>query len=244
MAESQSSSQYSDSQQYAQSEESQTDQQYLLPNQPQPEYLLLEWFADSRLAMKRSREYYSSLAVIVLLLSLILFFANQVLLIFVLVSFLFVTYVLASVQPDTIHLALTSYGIQYRDRLYYWEELGRFWVTQRAGYAQVHIEAPAFMANQIILLPSNQQSPILVTVDDIVSILSRYIPYEEPNPTQIDRWVQLLEEKFPLESTSAQTSTQSATNVRVQPDESTSPASSVPPAPSTPSASLDQNTQR
>lgn len=173
---------------------------FVLPNQPEPEYLLLEWLADSRVARKRSREYYSSLAVIVLLLSLILFFANQVLLIFVLVSFLFVTYVLASVKPDTVHNMITSYGIRYRDKLYFWEQMGRFWVTEHGGKAQVHIEAPAFLSSQIVLLPSNSASPIKVTIEDMVTILGSYLPYEEPNPTQIDRWVQWLEEKFPLEA--------------------------------------------
>lgn len=175
-------------------------QEFYLPNQPEPEYLFVEWLADSRISQKRSKEYYSSLAVIVLLLSLILFFANQVLLIFVLVSFLFVTYVLASVKPETVRNALTTYGVRYRDRLFYWEQLGRFWISEHRGQVQLHIEAPApMLSNQIILLPSNAASPTPVTMEDMVSIIGRYLPYEEPTPTQIDRWVNWIEEKFPLE---------------------------------------------
>ncbi len=175
--------------------------EFMLPNQPEPEYLLVEWLADSRIAQKRSREYYSSLAVIVLLLSLILFFANQVLLIFVLVSFLFVTYVLASVKPETVHNVITTYGVRYQDRLFYWEQLGAFWLSEHHGEVQVHIHAPApMLSNQIILLPANSASPVPVTIEDLIDILGRYLPYEEPSPTQIDRWVTWIEEKFPLES--------------------------------------------
>ena len=45
------------------------------PLQPQPEFLIAEWLGDSRVTTVRSRQYYSSLAVIVLLSSLFLFFA-------------------------------------------------------------------------------------------------------------------------------------------------------------------------
>jgi len=138
--------------------------------------------------------------VIVLLFSLILFFANQVLLIFVLVSMLFLSYVLATVRPDTIHNMITTYGIRYQNKLYFWEDLGNFWITEHNGKYQIHIEAPVFLSNRIVLLPSNDSSPIYVQMEDIVDLLARYLPYQEPTPTQIDRWVLWVQEKFPLES--------------------------------------------
>lgn len=172
----------------------------MLPNQPEPEYLILEWLADSRIARKRSREYYSSLAVIVLLLSLILFFANQILLIVVLIAFLFVTYVLASVKPDTVHNMITTYGIRYRNQLFYWQQLGRFWVTERGGKQQLHVEVPGYWLQEIVLLPSNPQSPLVVTLPEMIDLIGRYLVYEEPVPTQIDKWVEWLEERFPLDT--------------------------------------------
>lgn len=167
--------------------------------QPAPEQLLLQWIADSRVSQKHSREYYSSLAVIVLLISLILFFAGQVLLIFVLLSFLFISYVLATVKAEQVTLQVTTYGIRYNGKLYYWYQLGRFWVRKNKGIEEVHIEAPVFLGSELILLPANEQSPSAVTADDVSEILSRFLVYEEPLPSQIDNWIQWLEEKFPLE---------------------------------------------
>lgn len=167
--------------------------------QPAPEQLLLEWMADSRVYRKRSKEYYSSLAVIVLLISLILFFMGQILLIFVLLSFLFISYVLATVRPETIGIQLTSYGVRYNRKLYYWGELGRFWIRQNHGIPEVHIEAPVFLGSELILLASNEKSSNAVSADDIAEMMSRFLVYEEPLPSQIDKWVQWLEEKFPLE---------------------------------------------
>lgn len=167
--------------------------------QPAPEQLLLEWMADSRLYRKRSKEYYSSLAVIVLLVSLIMFFMGQVLLIFVLISFLFISYVLASVKPEVIPIQLTTYGIRHNRKLYYWGELGRFWIRKTPGGEEIHIEAAVFMGSELILLASNSSSSFSVSIDDIAEILSRFLVYEEPFPSRLDRWVQWLEEKFPLE---------------------------------------------
>lgn len=167
--------------------------------QPEPEYLIVDWHADSRVTRQRSKEYYSSLAVIVLLLSLILFFANQVVLIFVLLSFLFISYVLASVKAETIQHMITTYGIRYRGQLYYWDQMSRFWVRNNHGTYEVHVEIPHLWFNEIILLPANSSSAVPLTVEDLIDLLGRYLPYEEPIPTQFDHWVQWLEEKFPLE---------------------------------------------
>lgn len=170
------------------------------PLQPQPEYLIAEWEADSRVTTPRSRQYYSSLAVIVLLASLILFFAGQTLLIFVLLAFLFISYVLNSIHAERIIHQVTTYGIRYRgEKLYYWEQLGRFWVRNNRGNLEVHVEAPSHFGNELILLPSSEPGEESVMAQDLVDIFSRYLLYEEPVPSQMDRWVMWLQDKFPLE---------------------------------------------
>lgn len=170
------------------------------PLQPQPEYLLLEWEADSRVSQKRSKEYYSSLAVIVLLVSLILFFAGQTLLIFVVLSFLFISYVLASIKAERVVHQITTYGVRYQaERLYYWEQLGRFWLRSNHGFVEIHIESPNTFGNELILLAPQSQNPEDVNLQDIIDVFSRYLVYEEPIPSRIDRWVMWLQEKFPLE---------------------------------------------
>lgn len=170
------------------------------PLQPQPEFLYLEWLADSRVTTKRTPQYYSSLAVIVLLVSLILFFAGQTLLIFVVWAFLFISYVLSTVKAEDTAHQITSYGIRYRgEKLYYWEQLGRFWVRDNRGHLELHVEAPTHFGNELILLPANERSPDPVSVQDMIEVLSVYLIYEEPIPSQLDRWVLWLQDKFPLE---------------------------------------------
>jgi hypothetical protein len=196
------------------------------PLNPQPEYLLLEWEADSRVSVRRTKQYYSSLAVIVLLVCLILFFAGQTLLIFVVLAFLFITYVLNSARAERVIHQLTTYGIRYRgERLFYWDQLGRFWTRLNQGRIEIHVEAPTFLGNELILLPSSDQElnaarqqieqwqaedssfsqvnpedvPKVASHQDIIDVLSLYLLFEEPIPSQLDRWVLWLQEKFPLD---------------------------------------------
>lgn len=171
-----------------------------LPTPLEPEYLLLQWTADSRVVHKRSNEYYSSLAVIVLLISLILFFAGQILLIVVLVAFLFLAYVLASVKAERVLNQVTTYGVRIRGELHPWDRIVRFWLEINRGITEVHVETPTFLSGEIILLVDPVKDPQAdMTIEDITTVLSMYVPESRPRPSFVTRWSRWLEEKFPLD---------------------------------------------
>jgi hypothetical protein len=191
----------------------------LLPG-PEPEYLVLEWFADSRYVRPRTRQYYSSMLVLVILFSLLLFLANQIVLIALVLSFFFITVVLAQVKPETVHIQLTTYGVRYQDQLIFWDEITRFWIRDIHGFEQVHLEVPEKIFRQLILLPSNQSSPVQVGVNDIVELVGRVVPYQEPLPNRFDLWVQWIERKFPLESEPIEAPPQNPSVTQVTTEES------------------------
>jgi hypothetical protein len=157
------------------------------------EKLLLSWDAPSRPFKKRDREYYTTIAIIVFLLSLILFFAGQFLVIAVVLSLGFVSYVLASVPPDMIHVSITSFGIHLGDQMFYWQELGRFWFSTKYKADLMHVEtARAFPAQLAILL--GDKSP-----DEVKKVMLKYSVFEKPRPTWLDNAAKWMQEKFPLE---------------------------------------------
>lgn len=160
------------------------------------ERLLLEWDAPSRPFKKRDREYYTTIGIIVFLLSLILFFAGQFLFIAVLVSLAFVSYVLASVPPDHHHIAITTFGIHVGDQLFYWEELGRFWFSQKYKSDVLHVETGRAFPAQLILLLGEQ------TVEDVKKVMLKHIIFETPRATWLDNAAKWMTEKFPLEKES------------------------------------------
>lgn len=205
----------------------------LLPG-PEPEYLVLEWYADSRYVRPRTRQYYSSQLVLVVLFSLLLFVANQIVLIALLWTFFFINLVLARVKPETVHVQITTYGIRYQDQLIFWDEISQFWIRDIHGFQQVHVEVPEKVFRQLVLLPSNASSAVQVGIQDIVELIGRVVPYQEPLPSRFDNLVEWLEQKFPLESEPIPAQTQQPVEPVSQPEQMSSQPQETPMQPQPP----------
>lgn len=157
------------------------------------EKMLISWTAPSRPYRKRDKEFYTTIGIIVFLVSLILFFAGQFLFIAVVVSLAFVAYVLATVPPDNVHNAITTFGIHTGSGLFYWEELGRFWFTEANKTKMLHVEtARAFPGVLMLLLDTVDQ-------EELKKIMVKYAIFEKPKDTWLDNAGKWLQEKFPLE---------------------------------------------
>ncbi len=163
------------------------------PNRVEQEYLFLSWSAPSRAFKKRDREYYTTIAVIVVLLSVILFFAGQFLPIAVVISAAFLSYVMAAVPPHTVQHEITSYGIRTLGRLYTWDELGRFWFTEQFKQKILNVEHFGSLPAKFIILLNEQSEK------EVEMVLSEYLVHQTPLPTFLDKASAWLQEKIPLE---------------------------------------------
>lgn len=159
---------------------------------PQPEEFIFEWKAMSRPYKKRNRQYYTTVALIVFLVSAILFFAGQFLPIAVVVTVAFLVYVLSSVPPQESRIIITTYGIRFDDQLYYWEELGRFWLDERNDQKVINIELGRFPHRITLLYQEKDES-------SIIDILSEVLLQERPPLTSYEKASKWLAEKVPLE---------------------------------------------
>lgn len=162
-------------------------------SKPLPELTVIEWEAPSRPFKARSRQFFSSILIIGLLISLILFFAGQVLPIAVVVAIIFLVYVMSVVPPGMVKHALTTSGIRIENKLYYWEEMGTFWYTQKYGQKLLHIEIARFPTRLVMLLGE-------VTEEEMTRILSEVLIQHQPEPTFYEKATEWLQEKIPLES--------------------------------------------
>jgi len=159
---------------------------------PQPEETIFQWVAESRPYKKRDKQYYITIALIVFLVSLILFFAGQFLPIAVVIAAAFLAYVLSSVPPDKTDIIITTYGIRFDGQLYYWQELGRFWLGERQDQNIINIELGRF-PHRITLVYDKQDE------QTIVEVLSEILLFEKPPLTSYEKASQWLSEKIPLE---------------------------------------------
>lgn len=157
------------------------------------EKIELAWEAPARPFKKRDREYYTTIAIIVFLLSLILFFAGQFLVIAVVLSLGFVSYVLASVPPEMVHISVSTFGIHIGDQMYYWQELGRFWFSEKYKANLMHVETARAFPAQLAILLGDQN------MDEVKKVMLKYAMFEKPRPTWLDNAANWMQKKFPLE---------------------------------------------
>jgi hypothetical protein len=159
---------------------------------PQPEEIILEWQAPSRPFKKHNKQYFTTIITIVLLLSLILFFAGQILPIAVVIAVAFLAYVMATIPPHTITNQLTTYGVRTEDNLYFWEELGFFWFEKKYSEDVLLIEVARFPNRLSLLIGSS-------TKEEVRDILSQVLLEERPPLTEIERLAKWLQKKVPLD---------------------------------------------
>lgn len=160
---------------------------------PLPEETLLTWRSASRPFKKRNRQFYTTIATIVILISLILFFAGQFLPIAVVISIAFLSYVLSSVPPNESEKKITTYGIRVEDELYYWEEMGRFWFDEKYGSPIVQIEIIRFPGRLTLLMGDLKN-------EELEDILKEVLIKQKPEDTFFDKSANWLQEKIPLDN--------------------------------------------
>lgn len=159
----------------------------------EPEQLFLEWQAPNRPFKKRNRQYYTTIAIIVLLICLILFFAGQFLPIAVVIAVAFMAYVLSAVPPETVTNQITTYGIRTDNTLYDWTILGRFWFSTKYQQRLLHVET-AKLPGQLTLVVTDLDET------EVVEFLSIFLRYEIPPATAFEKAARWLQEKVPLDT--------------------------------------------
>ncbi|MDQ5951292.1 MAG: hypothetical protein QG639_569 [Patescibacteria group bacterium] len=159
---------------------------------PLPEEILFEWEALSRPFKARNRQYFTTIGLIAALVALILLFAGQMFSVAVIAAVIFVIYVLNTTPPGMVNHKLTTYGIRVENNLYYWEEMGRFWFTEKFGQHILNIEIARF-PNRLTLLLGD------VNKDDMQLVLSEVLLNQQPPPTAYEKAAAWLQEKLPID---------------------------------------------
>lgn len=155
---------------------------------------VLRWKAPARAFKERNREYFTTVGAMVILVSVILMFAREFLLIAVILAFAFLVYVLASVKPEDVEHEVTTRGIRTGGKFFRWDVLGRYWFETRHGQKMVQVEtAMAFPSRLLMLLGKEEE-------EKMQGILSKYLLNETPEPTVLDKSADWLTEKIPLDA--------------------------------------------
>ncbi|MDO8577249.1 MAG: hypothetical protein Q7R82_02830 [Candidatus Daviesbacteria bacterium] len=156
---------------------------------------LLFWEAPARPFRKKDRSYYTTIAILAVLLMLIAFLAQEFLLIGVILSFAFVTYVLAFITPHKINYKISTQGITVGEDFYFWHILDAFWFKQKDGSKVLHIQTRLNFPSQLMLVLGDQDE------EKIKKLVARFLPFVEvPYKSWVEKWSESLQKHFPLEN--------------------------------------------
>ena len=143
--------------------------------------LILEWTAPARPFKKRDKEYFKTIAAFIFLLTVILIFLKEFLLIGAILALFFVSYVLSTIPPQKVKHRITRHGFETGGRLYRFEELFDFWFEKKWGQEMVCIRTYRLPGRILSLLGDSDK-------EKVKEVLAKSIPLrEKPEKNWVDQ---------------------------------------------------------
>lgn len=156
----------------------------------EPENDLIAWVAPARTFKRRDRQFYVTTISIAALVCLILFLAEGAMPVILIISVIFLYYVLSTVPPENIEYKITNKGIKIDKTTTPWEVLGRFWFGQRHDSEILHIEAFVMPGKiELVVDPAKKE--------EIRNVMTQYLAEEEIPPTRMDKVIHWFSKKLP-----------------------------------------------
>ena len=160
-----------------------------------PVRTIISWKAPSRPYRKKARSYYTTVALLIILVSLIAFFWGERLLIGAILALGFLVYVLNFTPPGEIEYKISSQGIIIGDHFYHWEELDSFWFSEKEGQKILNVLTKFRFPGLLMLVMGDTEEEHLQT------IVAHYLPFHEIAPkSTLEKWSESLQKHFPLET--------------------------------------------
>jgi len=154
------------------------------------EKILLTWQASSRPFKRRSKDFYVTLVTMASVVGLVIFLVEGFMPILLLISLLFLFYVLSTVEPETIEYQITSLGIRIADKTTEWEMMKQFWFTKRFGCELLVIEIFRIPGRIELVIGEGKKT-------EIKKELEKRLVHQEVPASSLDRIVQKISQIFP-----------------------------------------------
>lgn len=156
------------------------------------EKIIFEWESFERPHKVWTKEFYSSVVVIAFLVSVILFFIEGVMPVFVVWALVFMMWAMNRTEPLITKNTMTSWGIRSANKLYDFQRMTNFWIETKWGTRLLRINLADSPWHVVVVISEKNE-------DKIKEEMSKFVVYREPEVTGMDRFVKWLGEKIPLE---------------------------------------------
>lgn len=160
------------------------------PPKQESEKLLMSWTAPARPFKRRDKDFWTTVVVITLIIGLVLFFAEGFMPVILIISVIFLYYILSTVEPENIEYKITTWGIKMSDKLNPWGNLNRFWFTKRFNDEILVFEAYTLGGRLEVVINESDKEKIKDT-------LSKYLLFEKAPPSVIDKTTNWFAKRLP-----------------------------------------------
>ena len=156
----------------------------------EPERDLVTWVASARPFKKRDRQYFVTIFAIAGIISLVIFLAEGLMPVVLIIALVFLYYILSTVPPEEIEYKITTKGIKIADKLIGWQLMNKFWFGHR-------------MDNEVLFfdtfqIPGRIELVINPEIKEVLEKeISAYIPFEKAADSNIDKLTNWVSQKLP-----------------------------------------------
>ncbi len=145
----------------------------------EPEKELISWSAPARPFKRRDRQFYVTVFAIAAIIGLVLFLVEGWVPVVLIISLVFLFYIMSTVEPESIVYKVTNKGVKMADKRTDWNVLGRFWFTKRFDNELLIIESFAIPGRvELVVDPTKKE--------DIEREISKFLTQEEIPPSYFD----------------------------------------------------------
>jgi hypothetical protein len=161
-----------------------------VPVKPVPEKDLLTWVAPARPFKRRGREFYITIISIAAIAGLVIFLAEGAMPVILIISLIFLFYILNTVQPEDLEYKLTDQGVKIAGVRTDWQFTKRFWFTTRLGTEILVVETNVIPGRlELVIKPELKE--------EIRKVMLTYIVEEEAVPSTLDKLSSWFAKKLP-----------------------------------------------
>ncbi len=151
---------------------------------------LFAWETVERPFKRRNKDFYVTVIAMASIIGFILFLTEGWIPVVLIISLVFLFYVMSTIEPGNVHYKISNFGIKVGDHLTLWEDMGRFWFTNRFESRLLVIETYVFPNRLELVVPAEME-------EKIKSILAKYIKHEEIPASTIDKATNWFSTKLP-----------------------------------------------
>lgn len=151
---------------------------------------IISWIAPARPFKRRNREFWVTVIAIAAVVGLVLFLVEGFMPVLLVVSVVFLFYVLSTVEPEKIEYQITTKGIKVAGKRTDWDTMNRFWFTRRFDSDLLVIETFVLPGRLEVVLDGSKR-------EAVKEALSKYLTHEEIPASGLDRAANWFSKKLP-----------------------------------------------